>query len=102
MTTAHQNPLSASRPQGSNAAAALHSQLVTKPVPEKGGADALPSPRLRTPPLLNLPQRHPLGTPLGQVLPLRDPTLMDRAGQQGDAVPADLVAEVLAGQADGT
>lgn len=27
---------------------------------------------------------------------------MNRAGQQGDAVPADLIAEVLAGGADGT
>lgn len=45
---------------------------------------------------------HPLGTPLGQVLPLRDQTPMNRAGQKGDAVPADLIAEVLAGEADGT
>ena len=32
---------------------------------------------------------------------MRDQTLMNRAGEQGDAVPADLVAEVLAGDADG-
>jgi hypothetical protein len=34
------------------------------------------------------------------VLPLRTQTLVNRTGQQGDAVPADLVAEVLAGDAD--
>jgi hypothetical protein len=33
---------------------------------------------------------------------MRNQTLMNRTGQQGDAVPADLVAEVLAGNADGT
>jgi hypothetical protein len=58
------------------------------------------SPSLRTPPPLNLLPRHPLRAPLGQVLPLRNKTLMDWAGQQGDAVPADLMAEVLAGDAD--
>jgi len=31
-----------------------------------------------------------------------DKTLMNRTGEQGDAVPADLVAEVLAGDADST
>jgi hypothetical protein len=36
------------------------------------------------------------------VLALGNQTLMNGAGQQGDAVPADLVAEVLAGEADGT
>jgi hypothetical protein len=36
------------------------------------------------------------------MIALRNQTLMDGAGQQGDAVPADLVAEVLAGEADGT
>ena len=41
-------------------------------------------------------------TPLGQVLALRNQTLVNRAGQQGDAVLADLVAEVLAGDAHGT
>ena len=41
-------------------------------------------------------------TPLGQVLALGNQTLMNGAGQQGDAVLADLVAEVLAGEAHGT
>jgi hypothetical protein len=49
---------------------------------------------------LDLLPCHPLRTPLGQMLPLRNQTLMDGAGQQGHAVPADLVAEVLAGDAD--
>ena len=31
---------------------------------------------------------------------MRDQTLMNRAGEQGDAVPAHLIAEVLAGDAD--
>ena len=31
---------------------------------------------------------------------MRDQTLMEGAGEQGHAVPADLVAEVLAGDAD--
>ena len=56
------------------------------------------SPHLRAPPFPNLPPCHPLSAPLGQVLALRDQTLMDRTGQHGDAVPADLVAEVLAGK----
>lgn len=59
-----------------------------------------PSPRLRTPPNRHLPPRNPLSAPLGQVLTLGDQTLMDRTGQHRDAVPADLVAEVLAGDAD--
>ena len=44
--------------------------------------------------------RHPLSAPLGQVLALGDQTLMDRTGEHGDAMPADLVSEVLAGDAD--
>jgi len=36
------------------------------------------------------------------MLALGDQTLMDRIGQHRDAVPADLVAEVLAGDANGT
>jgi len=36
------------------------------------------------------------------VLALGNQTLVNGAGEQGDAVPADLVAEVLAGQAHGT
>jgi hypothetical protein len=58
------------------------------------------SPRLRTPPLPHLLPCHPPRAPLGQVLSLRNQTLMNRAGQQGDAVPPDLVAKVLAGDAD--
>jgi len=34
------------------------------------------------------------------MLPLRNQTLVNRAGQQGDAVPADLIAEVQTGDAD--
>ena len=34
------------------------------------------------------------------MLPLRDQTLMDWAGEQGDAVPTDFVAEVLASHTD--
>jgi len=56
----------------------------------------------RTPPLPNLPPRHPQSAPLRQVLALGDKTLMDRAGEQGDEMPADFIAEVLAGDADGT
>ena len=54
-------------------------------------------PTLRTPPNRNLLPWNPSRTPLGQVLPLRNQTLVNRTGQQGDAVPADLVAEVLTG-----
>jgi len=36
------------------------------------------------------------------MLALGNETLMNPAGQQGDAVPADLVAEVLTGDAEGT
>ena len=45
---------------------------------------------------------HPLRTPLGQVLALGNQTLMNRTGQQGYAMPADLVAKVLTGDADRT
>ena len=48
---------------------------------------------LRTPPPPNLLPSDPLSAPLGQVLTLGNQTLVDRAGQQGDAVLADLVAE---------
>ena len=58
------------------------------------------SPTLRTPPNRHLLPSDPLSAPLGQVLTLRYQTLMNRTGQQGDAVPADLVAEVLAGDTD--
>ena len=55
---------------------------------------------LRTPPNRHLLPSNPLRAPLGEVLTLRNQTLMNRTGQQGDAVPADLVAEVLAGDTD--
>jgi hypothetical protein len=60
------------------------------------------SPRLRAPPLPNFPPSDPLSAALGQMLALGDQTLVDGAGQQGDAVPADLVSEVLAGDTHGT
>ena len=60
------------------------------------------SPRLRAPPIPNLLPNDPLSAPLGEVLALGDQTLVNGAGQQRDAVPADLMAEVLAGQAHGT
>jgi len=60
----------------------------------------LMSPRLRTPPNRHLPPSNPLSAPLGQVLALGNQTLVDRTGQHRDAVPADLVAEVLAGDAN--
>ncbi|CAK6688741.1 hypothetical protein OGCDGJMD_00487 [Cyanobium usitatum str. Tous] len=43
---------------------------------------------------------NPLRAPLGQVLALRNQTLVNRTGEQGDAVLADLVAEVLTGDTD--
>jgi len=46
-------------------------------------------------PLPHLLPSNPLRAPLGEVLTLGNQTLMDRTGQQGDAVPAHLVAEVL-------
>ena len=57
-------------------------------------------PTLRTPSNRHLLPSNPLRTPLGEVLALRNQTLVNRTGQQGDAVLADLVAEVLAGDAD--
>jgi hypothetical protein len=59
-----------------------------------------PSRPFRTPPNRHLLPSNPLRTPLGQVLPLRNQTLVNRTGQQGDAVPAHLVAEVLTGDTD--
>ena len=61
----------------------------TRPLPP-------PSP-LRTPPNRHLLPSNPLRAPLGQVLPLRNQTLVNRTGEQGDAVPSHLVAEVLTG-----
>jgi hypothetical protein len=57
-------------------------------------------PTLRTPPNRHLLPCHPLRTPLGQVLALGNQTLVNRTGQQGDAVLADLVAEVLTSDTD--
>jgi hypothetical protein len=54
----------------------------------------------RTPPNHHLPPCRPLRTPLGQVLTLRNQTLVNRTGEQGYAVLADLVAEVLTSDAD--
>ena len=51
-------------------------------------------------PLPNLTPCHPLTAPLGQVLTLGNQALMNRTGEQGDAVPADLLAEVLTSHAD--
>jgi len=59
-------------------------------------------PRLRTPPNRHLQPSDPLSASLGQVLTLGNQTLMNRTGQHRDAVPADLVAEVLAVDANGT
>ena len=56
--------------------------------------------RFWAPPPTNLLPRYPPSTPLGQMLPLRNQTLMYRTGEQGDAVSADLIAEVLAGHTD--
>ena len=58
------------------------------------------SPTFRTPPHSNLPPGNPPRTPPSQVLPLRNQTLMNGTGEQGDAMPADLVAEVLTGNTD--
>ena len=64
-------------------------------------ADTLKAlPTLRTPPNRHLLPSNPLRAPLRQMLPLRNQTLMNRTGEQGDAVPADLVAEVLTGDTD--
>ena len=64
-------------------------------------ADTLKAlPTLRTPTNRHLLPCHPLRTPFCQVLPLRNQTLVNRTGQQGDAVPSHLIAEVLAGDTD--
>ena len=57
-------------------------------------------PTLRTPPRRHLLPSNPLRAPLGEVLALGNQTLMNRTGQQGDAVPADLIAKVLTGDTD--
>ena len=54
----------------------------------------------RTPPHRDLPPWHPATTPLGQVLALGYQTLINGTSQQGDALPADLIAKVLASYAD--
>ena len=53
-------------------------------------------PTLRTPPTLDLLPYHPLKALLGQVLALGNQTLVNRTGKKSDAVPADLIAKVLA------
>ena len=64
-------------------------------------ADTLKAlPTLRTPPNRHLLPSNPLRATLSEVLALRNQTLMDRTGQQGDALLADLVTEVLAGNTD--
>ena len=60
----------------------------------------LKSRRFWTPTRLQLPSGRPPRTPLAQALPLGNQTLMNRAGEQGDAVPAYLVAAVLTGDTD--
>ena len=67
---------------------------------QQAGATQAPLPTLWTPPDRHLPPSNPLSASLGQVLALGNQTLMDRTCQHRDAVPADLVAEVLAGDAD--
>ena len=57
-------------------------------------------PTLRTPPRRHLLPSDPLRAPLGQVLTLRNQTLVNRTGEQRDAVPTDLIAKVLAGETD--
>jgi hypothetical protein len=49
----------------------------------------------------NLPTSNPLITPLGQVLALGNQILMNRTSEHRDAVPADLVGEVLRNDVDG-
>ena len=64
-------------------------------------ADTLKAlPTFRTPPLPHLLPSNPLRAPLGQMLPLRNESLVNRTGEQGDAVPSHLVAEVLTGDTD--
>jgi hypothetical protein len=72
--------------------------MVFEKVPRADTLKALPT--LRTPPNRYLLPSNPLRAPLGQVLPLRNQTLVNRTGQQGDAVPAHLVVEVLTGDTD--
>jgi hypothetical protein len=57
-------------------------------------------PTLRTPPNRHLLPSNPLRAPLRQMLPLRNQTLMNGTGEQGDAVPSHLIAKVLTGDAD--
>jgi hypothetical protein len=73
----------------------------SKRQPLRTGADhATSGHHFWTPPHRHLLPCHPLRAPLGEVLTLRNQTLMNGAGEKGDAVPADLVAEVLASDAD--
>jgi hypothetical protein len=59
------------------------------------------STRFKTTRLPNHPPHRRLIAPLAQVLPLENQTLVNRAGQQGDAVPADIRAEALARHLNG-
>lgn len=60
----------------------------------------MPQPASGHHPCRHLSPCHPLRAPLGQVLSLRNQTLVDGASEKGDAMPADLIAKVLAGDAD--
>jgi hypothetical protein len=72
--------------------------------PQRGGKGKLQTPagsrHFWTPINPNLPPRNPPRTPPSQVLALGNQTLINRAGQQGDAVPAHLITEVLADLVD--
>ena len=82
-----------------NRSKSLHSRH--KVIAESVQAETLrESCRLRAPPNHHLPPSDPLRAPLGQMLALGNQTLMNRAGQQCDAVLSDLITEVLAGDAD--
>jgi hypothetical protein len=55
---------------------------------------------INTPTNLTLTPRNPLKTSSSQVLSLGNQTLMNWAGEQGDAVPTDLIPKVLASHAN--
>ena len=46
------------------------------------------------------PPSNPSGAAFSEVLALGDKTLMKRAGEQGDAMPINLIAKVLTGDTD--
>jgi hypothetical protein len=72
--------------------------MVFEKVPRADTLKALPT--LRTPPDRHLLPSNPLRAPLRQMLSLGNQTLMNRTGQEGDAVPSHFVAEVLTGDTD--